>query len=187
MLNGLKQKWGSMRPKTRQTATIMLVVGMFACIAVVLYLVTGEKKKPTIQLSEIKKTITVDPKLLEKTITVKADEQAGKIEELQKQITLMKSGGVVPQSATEAKPVEPAPIMPLVKSGQGLPGIPQPIGSRKGQSVPPPLPPGYPPQFGTLPPPPGSPGDMNAPPPREVIGDIEIVSNPGFKAVADRK
>jgi conjugal transfer pilus assembly protein TraB len=185
MLNGLKQKWDRMKPQNRHRATLFLVFGVFIVASALVFGLTGEKKKPTVQIADTKKTITIDPKLLEKTMTVKADEQAGKIDVLEKQIAEMKKSGMSPIVATSNPIAQPNSV-----SVQEMAVLGKEVSHKskgKGGSNFPPLPEGTPPFgqniFGTLPPPPGATGDISAPPiQREVIGEIEIATNPGYKA-----
>jgi len=208
MLKSLRDKWNSLRPGTRQTGSILLVISGFVILVSLVLLLTGNnsKSKNPIQIEEPKKSITLDPKLLEKTMTVKADQQAGKLEELQKQIEEMKkNGGVLPASATAPGiPSTPsptnAPNVPATNSVIPLPGAPvtQPAmpsadarkSGKKVKQANDSLPPGFPPQggvntIGMLPPPPGAAGEaISSVPQREVIGDIEIITNPNYKQIS---
>lgn len=198
MSSGLKDRWNAMKPETRQKMSILLVFGIFIGVVALVYALTGDTKKKATVSVEAPKVITLDPKLLEKTMTVKADEQSGKIEQLQKQLDAMKQGGPVPtgqpgamQLGTPTAPGTPVAAagspagVPMTAGPQSMPAPPS--GKNKKSSRPPELPPGFPPQSGmsgagTLPPPPGATGDIAvAPQQREVIGDIEIASNPSYK------
>ncbi len=211
MSSGLKQKWETLRPETRMRATIGLVAGAFVIVLSLIFVMTGNKDKKPVNIAEPKKTITLDPKLLEKTMTVKTDDTAYKVEKLQKQLEAMqKGGGVVPSGPAGLQdPNSPVNMPNAGKNSPVLPGVPAVAGNtpdmsvntgtglqkpnkKRGGTAPPPLPPGFPPQgggnqnnFGTLPPPPGANGDVVvAAPQREIIGDIEIVANPGYKAAS---
>lgn len=200
MSSGLKDKWNTMKPETRQKMSILLVFTVFVMIVTLIYILTGDnKKKATVQI-EPPKTISLDPKLLEKTMTVKADEQSGKIEQLQKQIEAMKQG--VPANAKPGDAIQLGGTTPsdgkdmsqlmsgnqVTTASQNMPSAP--VAKSRKNIDPPALPPGFPPQtgsnsMGTLPLPPGVTGDMaGVSPQREIVGGIKTVANPAYKEVS---
>lgn len=102
MLKDLKGKWDNLRPDTRQKASIAVIAAILLIVGGVFWVITGgngsSKSGAPVQLAEQKRNITIDPKLMEKTMAARTDEQSQKMAEMQRQIDEMRkmTGQAVP-------------------------------------------------------------------------------------------
>lgn len=94
MLKDLKVKWDNLRPDTRQKASIAVIAAVLLIVGGIFWVVTGGngsgKSDAPVKLADQKRNITIDPKLMEKTMAAKTDEQSQKMAEMQRQIDEMR-------------------------------------------------------------------------------------------------
>jgi conjugal transfer pilus assembly protein TraB len=157
MKDRIKQIWNSFSPGRKRTVSLLLIVLLVIVTGAVGYKFTrssSTEQKPSI---EKKKDISLEPKLLEKSMYMESQKE---ISELKKQIEEIKQ-----QKETEEKKKEEQ----IGKNRLKIPETP------KGRDVPiPPLPSLSGP---LIPPPPVQQSIQQAKPTVETIGEISVVSN----------
>ena len=149
MLSNLKQKYGALRPDQQHQAMIAMIIGGIAVFACLAFFVHSSKAPPAVSVNvgvpPGKSVLSVDDKLLEKSVTLQSGQTNKDVDDLKKRVDLMQKGGVLPQNGAapgqQPNPlaVAPATGVPVATpSAQGKPGVAQLdqiINQRNGQGA----------------------------------------------------
>ena len=96
MFSNLKQKYKSWKPETQHRATIAVIIGGVMAVASFAYFFTSynqPKKVVDINAGPKKESLSLDNKILEKTVTAKNDAQNKELDDLKKQVAALQGGG----------------------------------------------------------------------------------------------
>jgi len=203
MLNKLKAKYAALRPEEQQRVTIAAIVGgiaVFACLAYFIAPFSAAPKPVAVNVGVPpgKTVLSMDDKLLEKSMTLQNDQKAKELEELKKKVELLQTGGVPGQQqnplvagqlpvAQGASAVQPLDQIINQRNAQEAPAPAHPAAVKKARPLPPIPPPAEPggamPTSFTPPPPPSAAGSngpyyQQAPVERRVrSGGIGVATN----------
>lgn len=165
MKNKIQEIWKNLTPQQKRAASLLFVAGIVLIICAIGYKVSRSNTVQTAKAEEKKKEITLDPKLLEKSMYMESKKELSardeKISELQKQVdAIMK----LKESVSDRE---------AVKSLSDTVPIPPPSFQQKNFSIPPPPPPAMFPE---------QPGEQKTSPLQQkqqdaFIGGIEVVTN----------
>jgi len=130
MWTKLKAKYASMRPEQQQKATIAMIVGGIGFFAGLAFLIAplSSKTPPPVSVSvgvpAGKSVLSVDDKLLEKTVMMQNDQKNKEVEDLKKLVESMKNGGApgLPQNGGLVGQQNPFATAP---GAQGKPAVAQ--------------------------------------------------------------
>lgn len=189
-IDDIKRKWASAKPATKQKIVISAVIGGLAVGGALLNMGGEEKKKPVkLSTAEATKTVSLDSKILEKTMAAQADKQREEINAMKKKMEAMEKGqlmaGAPAGTSTGEAPVDAgtallSPVKKTVsaeKPKASFPSAPPvPVAAPKnpvGKQLPPPPPVPTNTSYAPIP----SPQVVPPAPIVEVVGDIEIASN----------
>ncbi len=148
MLNKLKAKYKSQRPENQQRIMIAGIFGVAALIMTLVYFTSPSSKESPVKISAVdpSQTLSLDNKMLEKSVTAKTGELERQLAEQQKLIEALKSGQPLPGGDVAAGSPQSAfdkNLQAALQPEQPLPVPPPPAPSR-GVSALPPVPSGAP-------------------------------------------
>jgi len=163
MWNEIKEKWDKLTPEKQRTMVVVLVVGLVIVVGSLGYNVS-KSSRPAKAVEEKKKDISLEPKLLEKSLYRETQKELGKrdrkIADLEKQIEEIKKIKARIDADSKVKDTMKTSLKTNVPP---LPELPKRISKY---------------------PPPPKIGESSAP---EVIGGIEIVAGPPVTELESKK
>jgi len=179
-LEKLKEIWNKLNPDQKKKYLKIGLAVALVVVAAAMYKVTRSGPPKTKQAVEKKKDISLEPKILEKSMYNEAQKNIGKISELEKSVEQLKKD-IEEKNKQKDVPDPAKPNLPaLPPPGQAKPGEPLKAQQAMVQNQSPQVPNLPKPGSYNIPPPPGVPaaGSIQPPPaPRtEIFGEIEIVS-----------